>query len=232
MEWTRAQRNAVFQTVLDSGLDPAEWDLAEEGDSLWLRYLPSEGRTYFHIRRGHRQTRIKQTQLTWYDLACQPTHRQVRQSDKPDGEWRWPGVIKVLEEWTREGYFATTPDQWEQNTLRRQLVLRADDAGAEANAPFSDGERLQVVERLQAMEDVLRGQGKLTEGIKAALDEAKDTSSRMGRKDWMIWFLGTVTALVIAGTMDREVSTHVLVFVLHGLAHLFGHGTPPPINGG
>jgi hypothetical protein len=218
--------------VLDSGLDPADWDLAEEGDSLWLRYLPSEGRTYFRIRQGHRQTPIKRTLLTWYDLACQPTHRQVRKPSKPDGEWGWPGVIKVLEEWTKEGYFATTPDQWEQNTLRRQLVLRAHDVGAEANAPFSDDERLQVVERLQAMEDVLRGQGRLTEGIKAALDEAKDTSSRMGRKDWITWFLGTVTALGIAGTVDREVGVHILVFVLHGLAHLFGHGPPPPITGG
>jgi hypothetical protein len=228
MAWTRAQRNEIFQAVRASGLDPGDWDIAEDGDSLTLKYLPSDGRVFFRILQRNKQTFIKQTNLTWYDLSCNPTHREVRNPDKPDGEWRWPGVIRVLEEWTREGYFAITPDRWEQNALRRQLV-RAGDAGAYENTPFSDAERLEVGQRLQAMEHELREQGKLTEGIKAALDEAVEASNRLGRKDWKNWFVGAVTSAMIAGTVDRDVATHVLVFVLHGLAHLFG--SPPPMLG-
>lgn len=116
--------------------------------------------------------------------------------------------------------------------MRGQLVLRANAAGSEVNVPFSDGERLQVVERLQAMEGELRAQGKLTEGIKTALDEAKDAGSRMGRKDWMNWFIGTITKLVIAGSIDREVGTTSWSSSCTGWRTCSAMATPPPITGG
>jgi hypothetical protein len=49
--------------------------------------------------------------------------------------------------------------------------------------------------------------GEQLEKINERLDEAEEASKRMGRKDWLIYFLGTISALTIAATVVPGVSS-------------------------
>lgn len=70
------------------------------------------------------------------------------------------------------------------------------------------------------------------ERIEERLDEVAEASKRMGRKDWLIYLMGTITALVITATVTGGVGEHILTMVIHALGHLFTGGSEPPITGG
>ena len=63
--------------------------------------------------------------------------------------------------------------------------------------------------------------------VEARLDEAERASRRMGRKDWLLLFSGTVFTLIITDLVTPDVAHHVFVMALHGLGHLFGNGYKP-----
>ena len=61
------------------------------------------------------------------------------------------------------------------------------------------------------------------EQVEEKLDEAAEASSRMGRKDWFIYFLGTVTALIITSTVAAGVGEHIFSegFISNGYTNRF-----------
>jgi hypothetical protein len=60
------------------------------------------------------------------------------------------------------------------------------------------------------------------------LDEAAEASKRMGRKDWLIYLLGTITGIVITATVPSGLGEHIFTMVIQGIAHLFTGGSEPP----
>ena len=66
------------------------------------------------------------------------------------------------------------------------------------------------------------------ERVEESLDELVEAGKRMGRKDWLIYFLGTITALIIAATVTAGVGEQISAMVIHGLIHLFTGGSEPP----
>ena len=65
------------------------------------------------------------------------------------------------------------------------------------------------------------------------LDEAEEASHRMGRKDWLMTFLGILLTLIVTGLVTPEMVQHMLAMALHGIGHLFGlrDGPPEPLPG-
>ena len=71
------------------------------------------------------------------------------------------------------------------------------------------------------------------EHIDARLDEAEEASKRIGRKDWLLLFGGTILNLIVTDTVTPSVAGHIFTTVVHGLIHLFtGAGGPPQILAG
>jgi hypothetical protein len=62
--------------------------------------------------------------------------------------------------------------------------------------------------------------------IDERLDEAAEASKRMGRKDWLLLFGGTVFNLIVTDTVTPGVAGHIFTMVVQGIAHLFGGGPP------
>jgi hypothetical protein len=60
------------------------------------------------------------------------------------------------------------------------------------------------------------------------LDVVIEDASRLGRKDWVVIFAGTILPLVLTDVLTWAAAHHILAIVLHGLVHLFMGGIEPP----
>ena len=123
-----------------------------------------------------------------------------------------------------------TPDLWEELQRSREVIVEIQrDSG---NAPFTRNEQKQIGARLQVVKEHAKEQFTLSDDqvdrIAEGLDEVVEAGTRMGRKDWLIYFLGTITALTITATVPAGVGEQISVTVLHGIIHLFSGGSEPP----
>ena len=64
--------------------------------------------------------------------------------------------------------------------------------------------------------------------VEKRLDEAAEASERMGRKDWILLFGGTILNLIVTDTLTPSVAGHIFTMTIHGLIHLFTGGSVPP----
>jgi hypothetical protein len=79
-----------------------------------------------------------------------------------------------------------------------------------SNAPFTPSELARIAESLRQIGGSLTARSDVTaeqmDLVLRKLDEMREASERLGRKDWMSYVLGTLTSLAISGTFDREVA--------------------------
>jgi hypothetical protein len=102
---------------------------------------------------------------------------------------------------------------------------------APENTLFTLAERAEISNRLREIRTSLKENLALTTDqvshIEERLDEAEEASQRLGQKDWLLLFSGTIFTLIIAGTVTPDVAQHILTMALHGLGHLFLGGIKP-----
>lgn len=58
--------------------------------------------------------------------------------------------------------------------------------------------------------------------VEAWFNEAEAATRRLGRKDWLLLFLGVVLSSAVAGLVPPDAVDHLLTMVSHALGHLFG----------
>jgi hypothetical protein len=225
MMLTKLERNAVFNAVIDGHLDPAECKFTITDNQLVIAH--SSG------------SRLE------IDLVGPPTGITIGRKFKgrakvTDGGFWFLGekgqsfdiTLHDISNWAREvRQTLEAPDLWAELQRSRELIteIEQQDSG---NAPFVQGEQREIAAQLQEITKQLKEQPELTDEQKERVeqwrDDAVEASTRMGRKDWYNYFLGTVTSLVITATVPGGIGEHVISVVIHGLAHLFIGGSEPP----
>jgi len=141
-------------------------------------------------------------------------------------------ILELIREWGNEvKLIADTPDLWAEMRRNRELIAGIQQADSD-NTPFTEDEQGKIEARLQAITKQLKEQFELTKEQEERIDEWHDdvveASTRMGRKDWFIYLLGTVTAVAIAATVPAGAGEHILAMVIHALGYLFTGGAEPP----
>jgi len=105
--------------------------------------------------------------------------------------------------------------------------------GVASNAPFTPNEQSGISRRLDEIKKLVRERFELTNEqlavIDQRLDDAEEASKRLGRKDWVMMFYGAVMSTFMTDAVPPTVIQTVLTTMVHGIAHIFGFGGPPPI---
>jgi hypothetical protein len=143
-------------------------------------------------------------------------------------------IMLYLTDWANDvRSIIETPDFWEDLRGSRELIadIQHGDTG---NAAFTQDEQKQIADQLQEIKGQLREQFGLTTEqlaqIEERLDEAAEASTRIGRKDWLLLFGGTILNLIVTDTITPGVAGHIFRTVVQGVIHLFtGAGGPPQI---
>jgi hypothetical protein len=103
-----------------------------------------------------------------------------------------------------------------------------------SNAPFTVDEQAEISTRFDQVKDVVRQENpELTAGQMSAfeqtLDEVKEATTRVGRKDWVMLANGALLSLIVNDLVPPHVVQSVFNMLITGIGHLFGFGAPPPV---
>jgi hypothetical protein len=93
------------------------------------------------------------------------------------------------------------------------------------NRPFGSGERQEIRQQLDELRSQVSDLTELTreqnEALRKLVTDARESSERLGRKDWIMAGIGAGTALVITGAVPAGAMVTLGVKAYHALAHLF-----------
>jgi hypothetical protein len=145
----------------------------------------------------------------------------------------WYRLKERVEAWLREVRTdLEMPDRWAELKQVAAVLGTAQSDGA-SNAPFTADEQAEISRQLDEIKNIVRANFELTSEqfavIDKRLDEAKEASERVGRKDWVLIFYGAVMSTLMTDAVPPGVIQTVLATMVHGIAHIFGLGGPSPI---
>lgn len=214
----RKQRHAVFEVITKRGLDPAQCDLREKGINFVLVHNPTDSK------------------FMWTRVGP-PGHYRVRRAipeeyDDERHDETWSSTVRLMESWARDVKdFMNTPDPWAE--LRRENeVLSGVEYDTMTNAPFTPDEQTRIAEVLSEIKASLAEHYALSPDeithVEARLDVIEEATHRVGRKDWLMMFYGTIFTLVVTALVPQDAVSHIINMTLHGLWGVFGFGGPPP----
>lgn len=220
-------RNRLYEAIAQSGLDPSQCELENTEDRLVITH--NSGSTYVATKMASR-------------LGYLFIFRRVRfmvEAYTKDGLYRTyktkfssSGLLPSLQKWANDVKQTTeAPDYWEDLKRNREFItdVRGEDSG---NAPFAQDEQNQIAAQLQVIKEFVAEKFELSSEqmtlIEEKLDEAAEASSRMGRKDWLLLFSGTIFTVIVTDIVTPGVAEHIFTMVINSLGHLFTGGSESP----
>jgi hypothetical protein len=140
----------------------------------------------------------------------------------------WGDVLVDAEKWAGD---VATPDYW-SDLVRGRESLAGDEYERVGNLPFSGEEQAEIGFRLREITEYVKKtyalSGEQSKLMEERFKEAEVASQRVGRKDWLLLFSGTLFTLIVAGVLTPEIVQHVLAMSIHDLGHLFGFTAQRP----
>jgi hypothetical protein len=213
---TKRGRNDIFEVLARNGIDLAQVEL-EDLDQVRLIHWPTMSEFKFNQLPAYKGG---------FNLSVNVPHGFSGRLTAG----RWEDVLGQLAEWADEvRYVAETPDLWAE--LKRVPKIPAETDSTASNTLFTTDEQAQIKQRLDEVKSLVREEFELTNdqlsAVDKTLDDAKEASERLGRKDWRMLFYGAFLSVFLTDAIPPSVIQTVLATVVHGIGHLFGFGDPP-----
>ena len=224
----KRERNRLYQLIAESEFEPTEFDLDDEGDKATVTH--NSGSVFEFSLRARNDNPLKEFGID--DISYEYKFSVV-EGNSETGSSSSIRLVSTLHvpTWLKEIRLTVgVPDYWDEMKRGQQLLAKIQKDSA--NTPFTQDEQRQIAAQLQEIKKQVREQFALASEqiaqVDEKLDEVAEASTRMGRKDWLIYFLGTITALIITATVTAGVGEHIFTIVIQGIAHLFTGGSKPP----
>lgn len=149
----------------------------------------------------------------------------------PYEAFTWTVVPNKIQAWAAEvKRDSDTPDLWAQLRQEREL-FQGSRIEAINNTPFTQSEQAQVVAVLREIKLRVETSHHLSademDVIGARFDHLEAASKHMGRKDWLLIFLGTLVTLVIGDLLPAQLVQHMLALAVQSLGYVLGGGGLP-----
>jgi hypothetical protein len=150
----------------------------------------------------------------------------------PYEAFTWSTVEERVQRWAEDvKRDVDTPDLWAELQHEREILTGARYETTE-NTLFSPDERAEIAKQLRVIREYVKKTYSLSSEkmllVETRFDELEVATRRMGRKDWLLLFLGTMFTVIVTDLLTPEVVRHILAMSFHGLDHLFGSGKSLP----
>jgi len=220
-----SQKNDVFEVIQRANFPPSEFEWRQEVGDAFLGVIP---------KLVHRPSGF------WFAFDFDQTYASHVARFSPGdqapveayGASSWPFQLSKVRDWLDYlGREYHAPDLWGELNRQRELTDAASDAGGEDdNRPFSVEEQAAIATQLHEIKELLLRTEQFDDAgqraLEARFDYLEEASSRLGRRDWLSIFYGTVFSWGLSGLISPDTVKQTIVLALHGLGHLFG--APPP----
>jgi len=207
------------------GLDPAEFNWQEQSSvkqsAVRVHMLTHSPTGYYFIFEPF-------TTGTFYgEFSPGPSRWQ---GNTGDASVEWDHLCKVfVHKWLGSlKQELTAPNLWEGISEQRKVAEVASSPQT-GDTPFTREEQEYIAGRIGEIKQYLSENlppGQI-QAIGAHLDELVDASRNMGRREWMIWTVGTIVNTVIQYGIQSNVANQLLRLVYSFFGHLLTGGTPP-----
>ena len=215
MQLKKIQRNQIIDALVESGIELATCELSMDDDLMIEHYSTESSFVVSEDRDGYFKGDIR----VGDDPAQDFNHAEWE--EVPDYVWEW--AKDVVE-------YKDAPDLWAELQHTKE-VLASTQYETSENTPFTPDEQAEISNQLSEIKASLKENSELTaeqvSRIEDRLDEAEEASRRIGRKDWLLLFSGTIFTLIVTDCLTPEIAQHILMVTLHGLSHLFLGGIKP-----
>lgn len=209
MRLEKRESNMLFEKIVEADLDPADFLLIAEAKWPGVTHIASGS---FALIKPH----------FW-----NTSNYKLRTLVAPGREsyltgLTWRQVIENVSEWCGQ---LKAPNLWAELQRAHEIPGEADE-GETDNTPFTAEELADISRQLAQIKKYLEETVSLTaqqvSRVNERLDEAERASKRMGRKDWLLLFSGTILTLIVTDLVSPDVAHHIFAMALNGLRHLFG----------
>ena len=172
MRLTRLERNVIYEAIVQTNLDPAEFNLEIAGDTAVISHVSGSAFAFEYIDRGTEVHPPHYTVLT----AVIDGRTRTFACNTPISN-----LVQSIQTWAKEAKLvAEAPDYWAEMQRNRELFANIQREDIE-NAPFTQDEQKQIAAQLQEIKKQVREQFDLTSEQIAHIDERLDESSRSHR---------------------------------------------------
>ncbi len=226
---TKRRRNDLFDVLVNARLDPMQWQQAVHLTDAKLFHNSTT--SYLALKTPipiNRASVLYDPEPVIYSVDRSIGDERVLRDGIVHG---WSRVMTVAQSWApRVRIDIETRDLW-ADLQRWREILSGSGHEAISNTLFSSDERVRLAARMDEIKLYLARTYSLSTGqmsqVVDKLDEAKIAAERIGRKDWMLLFLGLIFTLIIMDIVPPHAVQHIFATLLHGLAPLFSGNIKP-----
>lgn len=207
----------------EAGFDPSEFEWANargeyfEGRVPCLVHTPTRSTFVFDFWRGQSRHRAE------FTPGVDTTVAEAVTGD-------WATQLKAVQLWlTNVQREQSSPNLWAELEKQRELLAAAagSRSGEDSNSPFDLEEQAQIAAQLNEIKELLVQTHQADRlALESRIEYLREASTRMGRRDWLNIFIGTIFGWALNGLVPPEGVREVLTMATHGLGHLFGGGLP------
>jgi hypothetical protein len=203
------QRNYIFKAVQTVGLDPAQFIFDYRDTEVLIKHRYS---------------------VSYYFIGGRPGNYTVKALVGDGGEqtrefYSWDPLISHISLWLQVlKNDIDTPDLWAE--LKGDTVLI--EGGANKiidNTFFTPDEQKEIARRLDKMAENVSRVYSLSEAQTQVLREMKayliDSSTRLGRKDWLNNFIGVAFPFVLGAALAPEAARALFLMFLRAIGLLY-----------
>lgn len=203
----------VFRSIIEGGFSPSEFDFdaqagelkhRDSGSYLFIRRTENDGYLEFELRVGT-DPATGGSSASWGELAGM----------------RIPSWMEAIVR------FQDTPDLWAELSNETRALHEALDNTTD-NASFTPQEQHVIATRLDEIRNEIVERIDMVEVQVAELDTkiefVKEATTRLGRKDWLLFAMGTFSSDVMSAVFPPELARHVGQHLTSGLGTLLLHG--------
>jgi hypothetical protein len=200
----KSQANEVFEAIKNAGLEPSEFDWQD---------------TVGHVS-GTRVSRLVHKPSSYYFIfdnfddfysKWEPGYQTLADSNY----WQeWESQLDCFRLWLVYVQRETeSPDLWAAISNEAQVLESAASADT-SNAPFTIGEKADIVEGINEIKQYLLIAHKLDpELVESRLKYLIESSERVGRKDWINLLISVLVGIVISAALPPETTRELFRFV-------------------
>jgi hypothetical protein len=223
------QKNALAKAATKLGFSVDEFEWAEE--DMWehhLNYTNSEGQVYPRFDRQYRVSVLKHRGSGYVckfgpiSVEHSPAKRTIADKRVFNGDAE---RLAIFREWLRLLKREGVPDLWATVAQETALPKGASSPSLD-NRPFTSAECSHIHAKLDEIKSyILEGQqfaAEQAETVEREFAYLKESSERLGRKDWLTSFLGVLMSLVIGFAFDPVKAKGILRLAGEAFQSLWG----------
>jgi hypothetical protein len=218
-----SQWDSVYEVVRGAKFDPLEFKRGKTVGATYNGVVPEL---------THRPTDSKFV----FDFDPRRNEHGVAYTPGEEKPWdiagsfvQWFDVILHVRIWLQNvERERSTPNLWAMLDEQRRLLAASEPTGDTANnTPFGPEEQAQIAAQLIEIRNLLvHTHGADPKALESRVEQLTDASTRLGRREWLTIFLGTIFTWTLEGLIPPAGAREVLTLAAQTLGHLFGGGVP------